>query len=617
MVSVTVDTTAPAAPTVSQLSTTDTTPVISGTATLGAGEQLSVTVNGATYNNVNVAGGVWSIDTGTVTPSSGTLGALIPGGTYSITATLTDTAGNTTSDVTNNELVITFAVPTTIATITDVTEATANSLSSTSLTLSGTLSAVLVAGEVVKVYDGTTFLGNATVVSTGSGATWSYSNVSTTSGSHTFNVEVANATGHSATSSASLVAGTTGNNSGNTALSGTSNGEYIFGFAGSDTINGFSGSDTVNGGAGTDTILLATTSADLNNATDAKIRNLEVVSAAGAAAAVTIDLHNQAEGFTITGSGNADIITGSAAADTINAGGGSDTINGYSGIDTINGGAGTDTILLGTTLVNLNNATDGQILNVETVSAVGAAAPVTIDVHNQTEALTITGSGNADTLTGGFGVDTIVGGAGGDILTGGAGGDKMNGGADGDIFIGGTGAETIDVGVFNDNVQDRVQFFNATEFGDTVSSFDSTGSVGELDLIDFGGALTPAFDDMSSADGTIAWITGNGVNGGNSNADLNTTGEALYLAGTNSEGVLDKDLTRATVVANEFDAEFNITANSGQDALLVVNATNSNNFAVYSYVENGSAAEIQAAELTLIGVFNSNGDVGTNQFNFI
>jgi hypothetical protein len=73
----------------------------------------------------------------------------------------------------------------------------------------------------------------------------------------------------------------------------------------------------------------------------------------------------------------------------------------------------------------------------------------------------------------------------------------------------------------------------------------------------------------------------------------------------------------STVVANEFNAEFNITASSGQDALLVVNATSSNNFAVYSYLESGSRAEIQGTELTLIGVFNANGDAVTSQFNFI
>ncbi|TKB77299.1 MAG: DUF4347 domain-containing protein [Nitrospira sp.] len=517
-----VDTTAPAVPTVDTLSTNDTPPIISGTVTLGSGEQLAVTVNGATYSNVSAPGGNWSIDTGTTAPSSGTLGAFIPGTTYSITATVTDAAGNATSDGTANELVITSAVPTATATITNLTETTANSPSSTSLTLSGTLSAALVAGEVVKVSDGATLLGNAVV----SGTTWTYTNVSTSAGSHTFNVEVANSTGHSATSSTSVIAGTTGNNSGGAALNGTSAGEYLFGFAGSDIINGFAGSDTVNGGRGTDSLVLTATSSDLND------------------------------------------------------------------------------------------ASNSQLVNVEGVSAAGALAGVTIDLHNQTETFTITGSSSADTITGGSGVDTITGGDGADILSSGAGADKLNGGAGGDSFIGGDGSDIVDVGVLNDNVQDRVQFFNASEFGDTVSNFDSTGSAAEVDLVDFSGLLKTAFDDITT-NSDFDWVTGDGSDGGNTTVDLNTTVEALYLAGTNGEGLANKDLTKATVVANEFNAEFNVTASSGQDALLVVNATNSNNFALYSYLESGSGAEIQGTELTLIGVFNSNGDVVTSQFNFI
>jgi hypothetical protein len=58
-------------------------------------------------------------------------------------------------------------------------------------------------------------------------------------------------------------------------------------------------------------------------------------------------------------------------------------------------------------------------------------------------------------------------------------------------------------------------------------------------------------------------------------------------------------------VATEFDAEFAITASVGQDALLVVNATDDNNFSLWDYVEAGTA-EIQDSELTLIGIFEAN-----------
>ncbi len=110
-VPVTIDTTAPSAPTVDALRTNDSTPVITGTATLGAGETLTVTVNGATYNVTVDAGGVWSLNTSATTPVSGTLGAFTSGVSYPITATVTDIAGNATSDATTNELLYDTTAP--------------------------------------------------------------------------------------------------------------------------------------------------------------------------------------------------------------------------------------------------------------------------------------------------------------------------------------------------------------------------------------------------------------------------------------------------------------------------------------------------------------------------
>ena len=90
-----------------------------------------------------------------------------------------------------------------------------------------------------------------------------------------------------------------------------------------------------------DTIALTATSADLNSATNARIVNVEVVSAASAGSGVTINLSAQTEGFTITGSGSGDTITGGSNNDTIAGGGGNDTINGFVGADRVDGGAGT------------------------------------------------------------------------------------------------------------------------------------------------------------------------------------------------------------------------------------------------------------------------------------
>ena len=110
------------------------------------------------------------------------------------------------------------------------------------------------------------------------------------------------------------------------------------------------GAGTINLGSGTgDTINLTSTSSDLNTlgATNASIQGVEAISAATAAAGVTITLSGQTEAFAITGSAKADIITGGTGADTIAAGAGDDTINLANGQfvsgELIEGGADSDT----------------------------------------------------------------------------------------------------------------------------------------------------------------------------------------------------------------------------------------------------------------------------------
>jgi surface protein len=103
---VTTDLTAPAVPTVNAVAVNSQTPNISGTAVLNAGETLTVTFNGATYNNVPVPAGVWQIDTSVVVPSSGSLQPFVHNTTYNVVATSQDAAGNSVTD--NSTLEVRF-----------------------------------------------------------------------------------------------------------------------------------------------------------------------------------------------------------------------------------------------------------------------------------------------------------------------------------------------------------------------------------------------------------------------------------------------------------------------------------------------------------------------------
>jgi hypothetical protein len=159
-VPVTIDTTAPAAPTVATLLSNDSTPVLTGTATLGAGETLTVSFNGATYNVTVGLGGNWSLDTGTATPASGTLGAFVSGSSYPVTATVTDAAGNATSDATTGEFSFNNSAP---------TVPTVNTLASNTTAPVITGVANVVAGETLTVQvNGATY-----IVTPASNGTWS------------------------------------------------------------------------------------------------------------------------------------------------------------------------------------------------------------------------------------------------------------------------------------------------------------------------------------------------------------------------------------------------------------------------------------------------------------
>ena len=97
-----IDTKAPAVPTVISKNTNDTSPVIAGTATVATGEIFTVKVNGITYT---IAGGQLTL-TGTSWSLQIPAGNELPDGVYELTATVTDAAGNSSTDATTNELVI-------------------------------------------------------------------------------------------------------------------------------------------------------------------------------------------------------------------------------------------------------------------------------------------------------------------------------------------------------------------------------------------------------------------------------------------------------------------------------------------------------------------------------
>lgn len=158
-----IDTSAPVAPTVTSLTTNDTTPSLSGT--YEAGTALTVTVDGLSYtlgtdSELSVDGSQWTLDLSAKAP-------VFADGRYDVVAVSTDAAGNSTSDATTDELHIDTAAP-----LVGVTRLSTND---TTPVLTGTASdsASSIVSLVVTV-DGTTYTwpGSSSLTYVASSGTW-------------------------------------------------------------------------------------------------------------------------------------------------------------------------------------------------------------------------------------------------------------------------------------------------------------------------------------------------------------------------------------------------------------------------------------------------------------
>ncbi|NUB16476.1 hypothetical protein GAY28_30660, partial [Azospirillum brasilense] len=166
--SLTIDTTAPNAPTVTTALSNSTTPVIGGTAE--AGSTVTVTIGGATYTTT-ATGGNGSVNLATATPTTGSLN-LNANGANPVSATATDAAGNVSAPGTQS-----LTVDTTAPNAPAVTSAALSN--STTPVIGGTAEA----GSTVTVT-----IGGATYTTIATGGNWSVNLATATPASGTLSL---------------------------------------------------------------------------------------------------------------------------------------------------------------------------------------------------------------------------------------------------------------------------------------------------------------------------------------------------------------------------------------------------------------------------------------------
>jgi VCBS repeat-containing protein len=220
------------------------------------------------------------------------------------------------------------------------------------------------------------------------------------------------------------IAGTDGDDAGDSALIGTTAADYMSGRGGNDAIYGLAGNDSIYGGTGDDILiggagvdfLSGDDGSDTASYQDAKLAVTASllkpsINAGDAKGDVYVSIEN------LTGSAFADKLYGDANVNVLNGGAGNDTLDGGAGADKLNGGDGSDTASYAASALGIA----ASLLKPKTNTG-DAKGDTYVSIEN------LTGSAFADSLTGDKNANTLTGGNGNDVLMGGAGADKLDGG---------------------------------------------------------------------------------------------------------------------------------------------------------------------------------------------
>jgi Ca2+-binding RTX toxin-like protein len=224
--------------------------------------------------------------------------------------------------------------------------------------------------------------------------------------------------------------------SGNDTITGSVDGQTLYGYAGNDALITGGADATLIGGLGNDIYRLSAAASIVELAGQG---NDKVESS------VSHELDENVENLLLTGSTDIDG-TGNELKNTIIGNGGANVLDGADGMDTLKGALGDDTyvvdLLLSGTRVKLEDkltelAGEGtDTLALRTEEDLGLAAPATLTLGANLENLDASGTGaNKLNLTGNAANNTITGNAGDNVLKGGGGSDSFTGGAGVDRFI--------------------------------------------------------------------------------------------------------------------------------------------------------------------------------------
>ena len=191
-------------------------------------------------------------------------------------------------------------------------------------------------------------------------------------------------------------------------LTGSAFNDTLTGDSGNNFIEGGAGNDIIDGGLGVDTAGYAGATAGVT----VTLAKTTAQNTLGAGTDTIVNVEN------LTGSAFNDVLTGSSGANVLRGGDGNDILDGGAGNDVLDGGAGIDTAFYGSAAAAV----------IVSLAIAGAQSTGGSAVDTLTGIENLTGSNYNDTLTGDAGNNVISGGSGNDLIDGGAGDDSLDGG---------------------------------------------------------------------------------------------------------------------------------------------------------------------------------------------
>lgn len=432
---ITVDTTAPAVPTIASITddvapnvgtvanggiSNDASPLLTGTA--GANTAVVIydggTVVGSTTAN---AVGAW-----TFTPTT-----LLADGAHSFTAVAVDSAGNASVASGAYAMTLDRVPPTATIAVTSLSVDTGTvgdwSTQDNSPTIAGTLSAALGTGEQVQVQ----IDGSAWVNAASAGTSWFYGPGTLSTGSHTVAARIVDAAGNlgNGTSQTFTIAPVTAQ-----APMVQASGTALLGLVGVEALGLL------------DLSSQSLTAADVNNnLRSVQVRYAPLLSVNLGAYTLTASAALAAElGLQISISSSAGILGIVAPSSTLTitavGGGAMDNLAVNELLATVH--FQQDVTLLGLNVLNAMSISATDTTNLTSTSSVGSLLDLSL-LNSAGSGNLFEGNVNANVLTGTAGNDRLYGYAGADTLNGGDGNDLLRGGAGADTLNGGNGNDTL------------------------------------------------------------------------------------------------------------------------------------------------------------------------------